>query len=181
MDFSPIENFRDSTGRTFMVAKLSPTLKTCRYMDRLYRVGFGEALPLLHADHIRIIENGVSYGVFNNLKEMIAFRSFLFDWRYSNPLDKPFFHAHEDYQGDEAVVPDCSDVGHRGVGHLRDPVLHRPPADWHRDFAHNRECMDCHRGTLCCVWGDLLCDPHTFLRRPRDDICRGSSLTAPSC
>ena len=66
-------------------------------MDRLYRVGFGESLPLLHVDHIRIIENGVSYGVFNNLKEMIAFRSFLFDWRYSNPLDKPFFHAHENY------------------------------------------------------------------------------------
>ena len=97
MDFSPIENFSDSTGRTFIVAKLAPTLKTCRDMDRLYRVGFGEALPLLLVDHIRIIENGVSYGVFNNSKEMIAFRSFLFDWRYSNPLDKPFFHAHEDY------------------------------------------------------------------------------------
>ena len=97
MDFSPIENFSDSTGRTFIVAKLAPTLKTCRDMDRLYRVGFGEALPLLLVDHIRIIENGVSYGVFNNSKEMIAFRSFLFDWRYSNPLDKPFFHAHENY------------------------------------------------------------------------------------
>ncbi len=97
MDFSPIENFRDSTGRTFMVAKLAPTLKTCRDMERLYRIGFGEDLPLLIVDHIRIIENGASYGVFNNLKEMIAFRSFLFDWRCSNPLDKPFFHAHENY------------------------------------------------------------------------------------
>ena len=29
MDFSPIENFLDSAGRTFMVAKLAPTLKTC--------------------------------------------------------------------------------------------------------------------------------------------------------
>ncbi len=97
MDFSPIENFRDSTGKTFLVAKLAPTLKTCREMARLYRIGFGDDLPLLHVDHIRIIENGASYGVFNNLKEMIAFRSFLFDWRYSNPLDKPFFHAHENY------------------------------------------------------------------------------------
>ena len=66
-------------------------------MERLYRIGFGEDLPLLNVDHIRIIENGASYGVFNNLKEMIAFRSFIFDWRYSNPLDKPFFHAHENY------------------------------------------------------------------------------------
>ena len=97
MDFSPIENFYDSTGRFFLVAKLCPTLQTCLDMDRLYRVGFGEDLPLLHIDHIRILENGTSFGIFNDSKEMIAFRSFLFDWRYSNPLDKPFFKGHENY------------------------------------------------------------------------------------
>ena len=97
MDISPIENFRDSTGKSFLIAKLAPTLQTCRDMDRLYRIGFGENLPLLHVDHIRIIEKGVSFGIFNNSKEMIAYRSFVFDWRESNPLDKPFFQAHENY------------------------------------------------------------------------------------
>ena len=97
MDISPIENFRDSTGKSFLIAKLAPTLQTCRDMDRLYRIGFGENLPLLHVDHIRIIEKGVSFGIFNNSKEMIAYRSFVFDWRESNPIDKPFFQAHENY------------------------------------------------------------------------------------
>ena len=68
-----IENFSDNARRHYLLAKLAPTVQTCRDMDRLYRVGFGESLPLLHVDHIRIIENGVSYGVYNNLKEMIAY------------------------------------------------------------------------------------------------------------
>ena len=97
MDFYPVENFSDNAGRFYLLAKLAPTTQTCRDMDRLYRVGFGDDLPLLHVDHIRMIENGVSYGVFNKSKEMIAFRAFLFDWRYSNPIDKPFFKDHENY------------------------------------------------------------------------------------
>ncbi len=97
MDFTPKESFHDSDGRFFLLAKLAPTSKICRDMDRLYKIGFGEKLPLLYVDHIRMIEKGVSFGVFNELNEMIAFRSFLFDWKQSNPLDKPFFQAHENY------------------------------------------------------------------------------------
>ncbi len=97
MDFSPIENFSDNAGRSYLLAKLAPTSQTCLDMDRLYRVGFGEVLPLLHVDHIRMIEKGVSFGVFTMSNEMVAFRSFLFDWKESNPLDKPFFQAHESY------------------------------------------------------------------------------------
>ena len=97
MDSPQIENFRDRASRSLMLAKLDPTVQTCRDMDRLYRIGFGEDLPLTNVDHIRMIEKGISYGVFNKSNEMIAFRSFLFDWIDSNPLDKPFFQAHENY------------------------------------------------------------------------------------
>ena len=66
MDYTPIENFRDNAGRSFFLAKLGPTLQTCRDMDRLYKIGFGEDLIFSSADHIRMIENGTSYGVFND-------------------------------------------------------------------------------------------------------------------
>ncbi len=97
MDFIPKENFLDSYGRSFLLAKLAPTSRICREMDRLYKIGFGVELPLLHVDHIRMIEKGESFGVFSKSNEMVAFRSFLFDWKESNPLDKPLFQAHESY------------------------------------------------------------------------------------
>ncbi len=100
----------------FQIIQFRPTPASLIAIDHLYRIGFGDHLPLTRADHVQMMERGVVFGVLNEKGEPVAMRAIVFDWYDSIPLDPPYFEGHKDYAycNHVVIVPEHrqSEVGH---------------------------------------------------------------------
>lgn len=107
-DYMLLEYFESDDQESLKLVSLYPTKWSLKELDKIYKIGFGDHLPMTPADHIQILEHGTVLGVVNSDNRLIAKRAMVHDWSYSLPIDTPFFSEQEilPYLNHTVVHPD---------------------------------------------------------------------------